>query len=415
LSAGTRRAAGLGALFGALAFLQTIAEPTDGLAAQPIRALLTRQGHGTGQVGVFVALIALPWAFKPVYGLLTDAVPLWGRRRQGYLVASGGLAALALLALAARPSSSVGVGWMLAGLAVATSALAFSDVASDALLIDEGRPLGRIGQFQAAQWGSAYAAGVLVGLVGGRWSRDRREDRALLVCGLASVALLALAALAVREPRGRGPRPGLGVALGSWGRALRSQELRSVGGFLFLWNFNPFSTAVLHRHMTGALGLGEAFFGRTQSLMAVASIAACLGYARMAGRVPLPALSRISIGLGVASTMAYWAMEGPRSAVVVSATVGVVYMTATLIQLDLAARACPPEAAGGVFATLMALENLASALATALGGWCYEAWSGPWGEEAAFRLLVGLGAATTAASWLLLPSARPAEVVPGPA
>jgi hypothetical protein len=43
-------------------------------------------------------------------------------------------------------------------------------------------------------------------------------------------------------------------------------------------------------------------------------------------------------------------------------------MTATLIQLDLAARSCPPEAAGTVFATLMALENFAASLSTWLGG-----------------------------------------------
>ncbi len=86
--------------------------------------------------------------------------------------------------------------------------------------------------------------------------------------------------------------------------------------------------------------------------------------------------------------------------------VGVISMTATLIQLDLAARACPPEAAGSVFALLMALENLAAAASTALGGWCFERGSGLWGPAASFRALVLVGASTTAASWLLLPLLR---------
>lgn len=399
-----RRALGLPALFGALAFLQAVAEPTEGLAAQPVRAFLTRQDRGAAEVGAIAALIALPWTFKPLYGLMTDAFPLMGRRRQGYLLASGGVAAVAMFALASWPPSTTHVGGMVGGLVVATAALAFSDVASDALLIDLGRPLGRVGRLQSAQWAMAYAGGIVVGLVGGQLSQDRREDRAFLACGVASALLIALSALAIREPRAVGGLSGFRAALRSWKEAARSPGLLQVGGFLFLWNFNPFSTAVLHRHMTIAMGFDEAFFGRTQSLMAVASIVACLGYAAVSGRVPMTALSRLSVVLGVASTLAYLGMDGPRSAVVVTAAVGFIYMIATLIQLELAAVACPPGAAGVVFATLMALENLASASATALGGWCYERWSGPSGEASAFRLLVGLGAATTAASWFLLPS-----------
>lgn len=91
--------------------------------------------------------------------------------------------------------------------------------------------------------------------------------------------------------------------------------------------------------------------------------------------------------------------------------VGVTYMTATLIQLDLAARACPPEAAGSVFGTLMAPENLVAALSTGLGGWCCERGAAPWGESASFRVLVGVGAASTASSRLLLPLLRRAEAV----
>ncbi|WP_435021726.1 hypothetical protein TA3x_002526 [Tundrisphaera sp. TA3] len=411
MSPDARRAVGLGTLFGLLAFLQAIAEPTEGLAAQPVRSWLIRQGRGTAVDGAVLALIALPWTFKPLLGLLSDAVPLWGRRRQGYLILGGGVAALALFALAARPGPSIGA--LVGCLALATAAVACTDVASDALLIDRGRAIGRIGPLQAAQWGSAYAAGVVVGLVGGRWAGEHREDRALMACTLAALGIVALAAFAAREPRVGGQQTGLAEALRSWARAARSPGLLRVGGFLFLWNFNPFSTYILQRYMTGPLGHSEAHFGRSQSLMAVASIAACLAYAPIAVAVPFPALARASVPLGVVSTLLYWGLGGPASLLVVAAAVGFAYMLATLIQLELAARACPPEATGSVFATLMALENLAAALSTAVGGWCYDGWAVAWGETAAFRLLVALGAATTATSWFLLPPDRPAEIGPG--
>jgi hypothetical protein len=81
-------------------------------------------------------------------------------------------------------------------------------------------------------------------------------------------------------------------------------------------------------------------------------------------------------------------------------------MTATLIQLDLAARACPLEAAGSVFALLMAIENLSGSLSTGLGGWAYERAAGRWGAMTSFYLLVFIGSAFTATSGLLLPALR---------
>ena len=191
--------------------------------------------------------------------------------------------------------------------------------------------------------------------------------------------------------------------------AARSPTVLGAGAFLFLWNFNPFSTVVLRHYMTGVLGLTEEFYGTMQSLMAVASILACLAYPAMARRVTPASIVRLSIVLGVASTLAYWGLSGRASAMAVTLAVGFIYMMATLIQLDLAARACPPEAAGSVFALLMALENLAAATSTAMGGWCFERWAELWGPVASFRALVAVGAAFTAASWLLLPLLRKAE------
>src|SRR5947209_15284293 len=80
----------LGLLFGAIYFLQGIGEPTDGLIAQPLRSLLKGWGRSAGEITAFSALLALPWTFKPIYGLLSDFVPLFGTRRKGYLILSGG-------------------------------------------------------------------------------------------------------------------------------------------------------------------------------------------------------------------------------------------------------------------------------------------------------------------------------------
>ena len=76
----------LGLLFGAIYFLQTIANPLDGLATQPVRGLLKALHERPSDITAFTALISLPWTLKPLYGLLTDFLPLAGSRRKSYLM-----------------------------------------------------------------------------------------------------------------------------------------------------------------------------------------------------------------------------------------------------------------------------------------------------------------------------------------
>ena len=399
----------LALLFGALAFCQAIAEPADGLIAQPGLSLLKRWGHGPADLGLFSMGVGLAWAVKPAFGLLTDLVPLFGRRRRGYLMLAGGLAAGSMFALAVLPTPPARYAWLMGWFAATALAWSFADVVADALVIDRGRPSALIGRLQAAQWGSAFAAGIVAGEGGGWLSEGGRERLGFATCGLAGAATLLLAAFAVRDPRVGRPTEGAGEAARALGRAARSPTLLGVGAFLFLWNFNPFSTVVLYSHMTRALGIDERTFGRAQSAMALGSILGCLIYPRLARMASGPVLIRLSIVLGVASTLAYAGLSGRASALAIGFAVGVIYMIATLIQLDLAARSCPPEAAGTVFATLMALENLAVALSTGLGSWCYDMAADCRGASTAFQALILISAALTASSWLLRPSPGPGQ------
>src|SRR4051794_32324994 len=120
----------LGLLFGSIYFLQGIGEPTDGLIAQPARSMLKGWGRSAGEIATFSALLAIPWSIKPVFGFLTDLVPLFGTRRQGYLVLAGGATALSLAGLSAFPvragASSALLGWLL----IPAMAVALADVAA---------------------------------------------------------------------------------------------------------------------------------------------------------------------------------------------------------------------------------------------------------------------------------------------
>ncbi len=81
-----RHIAGLGALFGLLYFVQGIVEPTEGLLSQPIKSLLRHWDYSAASTAWMMSALTLPWTIKPLYGLLTDFVPLAGSRRRSYLL-----------------------------------------------------------------------------------------------------------------------------------------------------------------------------------------------------------------------------------------------------------------------------------------------------------------------------------------
>src|SRR5713101_5576760 len=60
---------------------------------------LKDRGLSAGQVADFFAITIVPWLIKPVYGLISDFVPLFGYRRKSYLLLTSATAGLAGLAL----------------------------------------------------------------------------------------------------------------------------------------------------------------------------------------------------------------------------------------------------------------------------------------------------------------------------
>ena len=160
-------------------------------------------------------------------------------------------------------------------------------------------------------------------------------------------------------------------------------------------------------HMVDHMGFSEQFYGTTVSIQAAGSMLASLAYAAYCRRLSVTQLVYLSIVTGVLATIAYWALGGERSAVVISFFVGFVYMTGMMVQLDLAARVCEIETAGTTFALLMSLSNFAVGLSTSLGGQIYDV-AGATDEHYtfAFNVVVGIGALFTCVLLVLVPTIR---------
>ena len=393
-------------LFGALYFTQGISEPTEGLVVQPTRWLLKSWGETSEQITSFAAWITLPWLFKPLYGLIADFVPLGRNRRKNYLILATGLASLGYLALYLYPPGAKAEGWLFWTLFLPTIAVAFTDVVVDALMIAVGQPRGITGHLQAIQWTAIWAATILNGELGGKFSNAQDMSEVFLLCG-AAAAVAWLITLCLRDdpppPDGDDEPVTWRATLAELGESVRQPVLWLLVAFLVLWNFTPLSTTVVYLHWTRTLGFDEVFYGHTVVWLAVGSVAASLGYGLYCRRIARSTLMHLSIVLGIVATWAYGMVFDQSTAGAVSALVGFVHMTATLILLDLAAQICPVRSAGTVFGVLMAVQNASVLVATWLGGVCYDAWLTNWGPMPAFQVLVAISALPIATCWFLVP------------
>ncbi len=393
----------LSMLFAGFYVFQALSD-SEGLIALPITALLDSWGWTVGQITIFFALVGLPWFIKPLYGLATDYLPIAGYRRKVYLIGSSVVAAVAFGAAALGRLDAGASGSLLALLLVASLATAFSDVVIDALMIDTGQPLGMTGRFQSIQWTAIYAASIVGAALGGRLGDQHQERAALAIAALLALLSTLLAIWFVDEqPRTEAGRAFSLALMRSQFVAVRSSGVLIAGGLLFLWNFNPFSARISQLYLLGPLSLSKTFCGDCDALGWAAAMVASIAYGAYCRRLSTGALVHGAIAVGVASTLAYLPLTGPRSAIAASMLSGFASATGTLMLLDIAARLCPVEAAGTLFALLMGVSNLATSLSQALGGHWSDAWQERLGSRGAFQSLVVVGALLTAACWLLAP------------
>jgi MFS family permease len=402
----TKRATGAYIFFAALYFVQSVGDPTSGLIAQPVRSLLRNWGESPAALGALMALLAVPWTIKPVFGLLSDFVPLFGSRRRNYLLLANGLAAARLLLLAFIPLAPENRFLLFALLLPTTMAIALGDVIVDALMVEKGQPLGLTGRFQSIQWTAANAALLLTGVLGGYVAEERLQSLAFALCG---ALWLSAFAVAWRYAGDHEDAHLDAASLHKTGAALlgvlRDPLFLAVCALLTLWRFNPVWGSVLYLHMTEGLGFSEQDFGNVTSAFFAGALLGSIGYGIYCRSVRLSTLLHLSILAAIVSNAVYWQLDSLTSAYVVSVLAGAAYMTGTLIQLDLTARIIPARAAATVFATVMALTNFAGSASEAFGGWLFEAAKASQGREA-FSLVVATSVASAASCWLLIPMFR---------
>jgi hypothetical protein len=105
-------------------------------------------GLGPAEVSALMGVVAIPWMIKPLYGFISDGLPMFGYRRRPYLILAGFLGVASWLAM----GTVVHQAWS-ATLAIALGSLgvALSDVIVDSIVVERarGEGVGTAGSLQS--------------------------------------------------------------------------------------------------------------------------------------------------------------------------------------------------------------------------------------------------------------------------
>lgn len=397
-------------LFGLAYFLQGIGQDR-GLVAQPIRFFFKETlGLDPAQTTEYLAVVAIPWVIKPLYGLVSDFVPLLGYRRKTWLLLVNALAATGLLWLAGLTAPAT----IVTALMLTAFGTAAADVIIDSLMVENGKLTGLTAQFQSVQWMSYNIAGIVSALLGGFLCTVSTPGTALHIAAIialfAPITLMVASWLIVREQRTTVSLAEFKSTSASLWQSLKSRTLWAVLAVIALWNFSPGFGNPWYYHMTDTLNFSQGFIGTLGALENAGGIAGALVYWRVFSHMPLRRQLAIGIGAGTIGTLFYLFLVTPSAyskvvAIGAGLAIGAAAMVSTLANLTLAARVCPVKSEGFTFAALMAVNNGVVQLSQIIGARLY---TNVFDRSLAPLILVS--AAFTLACYLVLPLLRNAEL-----
>ena len=359
-------------------------------------------GLGPAEATALLGITTLPWVIKPVYGFLTDGLPIYGYRRKPYLIIAGLLGTSSWTALATivtTPAQAVFFS------TTASLGVAVSDVVVDSLVVERARddPSASSGALQSLCWScqafggltSAYFSGsllqtmtpqqvfgltavfpLLVIAMAFQLDEAKVEPKALQATAAAGEGVEDEDALALPEPLAEFGTLVQEQGLLLW-EAVKQKRVWLPTLFIALWQATPSSEGAFFYFISEDLGIGPEFLGRVRVGTSIASLVGIWLYRNYLQDVELKKLftwlsvSGTAIGLtqlllvthynrvlGIPDT---WFTFGD------DLILTVLGQLAFMPLLVLAASLCPPGVEGTLFAGLMSIFNGAGILGTELG------------------------------------------------
>lgn len=334
-------------------------------------------GLSPAQVSALVGVAAIPWMIKPLFGFISDGLPILGYRRRPYIILSGFLGTATWLCLGTFIHTP-----LTAAIAIGLSSLsvAISDVIADSIIVERarGESSDRAGSLQSLSWGIAAIGGLISAYLGGFLLQMFSTRILFLITAAFPLVVSSVAWLIAEEPTS--DRPGFGQVKGQLGQLKQAFSQKAIWMptlFLFLWQCTPGAESALFFFTTNELGFEPEFLGRVRLVSSIAMLMGVwlfqrffkavrfrtiFGWAIVAssllGMTSLLLVTHANRSLGISDE---WFSLGDSLILVVAGQI------AFMPVLVLAARLCPAGIEATFFALLMSIVNFGGTVSNELG------------------------------------------------
>jgi predicted MFS family arabinose efflux permease len=363
-------------------------------------ALKNEVGLHPEGLATFWAVATIPWYGKPLVGLVVDAAPLGGTRRLGYLVVGAFAGAAAWLVLAFVP---VAVAPLLAVALAVNLALVVVSATVGALLVEVGQRHGATGRLSALRQVLVGAVNLVVGPLGG-WLAGRALGWTGALGALVVASFVPVAVALVHEPRvdsaAAPAAPRVAESVRAHTRAvLRSRPALLAATLIFLVYVAPGLQTPLLYYQQDVLHFDPPFMGALQTWAGAGVIVGALSYGALCRAIPLRVALPGGIVLGAASVFAYLAYDSRAAAIWIHFVTAICGTLAALPLYDVAARAAPRGSESFGYASVLAMQTLATyAISNVVGSVLYERF------HLTFQQLVWVDGLATLAVLLFVPA-----------
>jgi predicted MFS family arabinose efflux permease len=306
--------------------------------------LMNQLGCNAEQVSRFFWLMTVPWAFKPLAGLLSDSIPLCGTRRRHYILFASAVAAGLWFVLSWVTASYL---IMLAAAMTLYASFMLVSTVIGALIVEEGRrnaATGRLTSLRSMIVNISYLVGGPVsGFLATRFGPTGGLRMAAGIGALTFLALWITSYYFLREK----PVPSAPV-----GQTVRNAGRNIIGLFKFptLWvavgfislvlAIPSFATLMTFRQRN-ELGFSFEQIGYLRLTFGVFGLLGAIIFRFMCGRLSLRWTLTIGLIVFSISNMAYFFYNSMPAAFCIEAMNGLVITLLQAPLFDLAARSTP--------------------------------------------------------------------------
>ena len=236
---------------------------------------------GPSEIGAISGLFVVPWVIKPLYGFLSDTVPIFGYKRRSYLVLAGLLGCVSWLCLASSHDLNTAI---LANI-LGSASIAVSDVVVDSIVVERSRSetdsTAKGGDLQSLCWGSAAVGGLLSAYFSGSLLEYMPPSRIFQITSLFPLCI-SLASVFIEESKcsmslsAQELRSSFSSQLTQLKKSISDPRIFLPVLFIFAWQATPAPDSALFFFQTNELGFKPEFLGSVRLASSIASLVGVL-------------------------------------------------------------------------------------------------------------------------------------------